>query len=176
MNYINPINVGSVDSQTVGIIIIIPVTGTEEQPLIARYDRCEVCECPARNFEKFCSHCGGKIVEVTDKIKFFTDKIKFCTKYETENIPLPDVRKEMAELGIESHLPFGEDRDEGSWKFVFKCYETIGHRSHFYPFLKELNIKQIQADLEEAKEKFKNILDKYNGKVVFGIAGDFADW
>jgi hypothetical protein len=169
MNYLNSINDGSVDSQTVGIIIVIPVTGTEEQPLIARYERCEGCERPARNFEKFCSHCGGKIVEVTDKIKF-------GNKYETENVPLPDVRKEMEELGIESHLPFGEDRDEDSWKFVFKCYETIGHRSHFCPFLHELDIKQIQADLEEAKEKFKEILKKYNGKVVFGIAGEFADW
>jgi len=168
MNYHNSINYGSVDSQTVGIIVVIPVTGTEEHPVIATYNRCESCERQARNYEKFCSHCGGKIVEVTDKVKF-------GNKYEMENVPLPDVRKEMAELGIEEHLP-REDCDDGAWKFVFKCYETIGHRSHFCPFLEELDIKQIQADLEEAKDKFKNILKKHNGKVVFGIAGDCADW
>jgi len=170
MKYINPINYGSIDSQTVGIIIVIPVTGTEEQPVVAKHNRCEKCERESQNYDKFCSFCGGKIVEVTEKLK--------CGNgYVTESVPLPDVRKEMKELGIEYHLPFGEDlEDDSEWKFVFKCYETIGHRRHFCPFLKELNIKQIQTDLEEAKEKFKKILKKYKGKVVFGIAGDFADW
>jgi hypothetical protein len=175
MEYLNTINCEHIDAQTVGIIVVIPVAGTEDQPVIATYNRCEKCEKQSKNYDNFCSHCGGKIIEVTEKIKHGNG---YETEYETEVVPLPDVRKEMAELGIKHHLPFGEDFEENSvvWKFVFKAYATIGHQSYFRPFLEELDIKQIQDDLEEAKEKFKNILEKYNGKVVFGIAGDFADW
>lgn len=170
MHYINSINYESVDSQAVGIIIVIPVTGVEERPVIAKYNRCEKCEREAGNYEKFCSFCGGQIVEVTDKIKIGNDR------YTTENVPLPDVRQEMKDLGIEYHLPFSEDEESMEWKFAFKCYTTIGDSHYHTPFLEELDLKQIQDDLKEAKKKFKNILEKYNGKVVFGIAGDFADW
>ena len=41
---------------------------------------------------------------------------------------------------------------------------------------KKLDLKQIQDDLNEAKKKFKEVLKKYKGKVVFGIAGEHADW
>lgn len=147
---------------------MIPVTGVEERPVIATYNKCEKCERPW-NYEKFCSFCGGKIIEVTDKIKLSRDR------YTTEDVPLPDVRQEMKDLGIEDHLPFEED-DRMVWKFVFKCYTTIGNDNHHQPFLEELDIKQIQSDIKEAKEKFKDVLEKHNGKVVFGIAGEFADW
>jgi hypothetical protein len=169
MNFINSINYESVDAQTIGIIIVIPVIGVEEQPVIATYNRCEKCEREARHYDKFCSICGGQIVEVTDKIKTHDG-------YTTEDVPIPDVRKEMAELGIENHLPFDEDLEGMVWKFVFKCYATIGNSNYFTPFLEELDLKQIQNDLDEAKEKFKTVIEKYNGKVVFGIAGEFADW
>jgi len=172
MNYINSINYSSVDSQTVGIIIVIPVTGIEAQPIIAKYDRCEKCERQANNYEKFCPTCGGKIVEVTDKLKRFGN-------YETEDVPLPDVRKEMTDLGIEYHLPFNENcdiEDNMVWKFVFKSYMTLGDQDYYRPFLEEFDLKQIQNDLDEAKEKFKTVLDKYNGKVVFGIGGEYSDW
>lgn len=169
MNFINPINYEPVDAQTIGIIIVIPVTGIESRPVIATYNRCEKCERESRgNYDKFCPVCGGQIIEVTDKIKTHGD-------YMTENIPLPDVRQEMNNLGIENHLPFGEEEDM-VWKFVFKNYATIGHRQYYVPFLEELDLEQIQRDLKEAKEKFGEVIKKYNGKVVFGIAGDFADW
>jgi hypothetical protein len=179
MNYIDFINYGSVDSQTIGIIIVIPVTGVEAQPVIAKYNRCDKCERQSQNYDKFCSHCGGKIIEVTEKVKVKYGNGYETECYETEYVPIPDVRKEMNELGIENHLPFDEDYDEEAnpvWKFVFKDYKTIGHRSDFIPFLEELDLKKIQADLKKAKEKFKAVIEKYNGKVVFGIAGDFADW
>ena len=172
MNYLNSINYGSVDAQVIGIIIIIPVTDIEEQPVIAKYNKCDKCEIQSRNYDKFCSHCGGKIIEVTEKVK------RGNNNYETEDVPIPDVRKEIADLGIEKHLPFGGDYDleDMVWKFVFKSYATIGDTNHLNPFLDELDIKQIQDDLNEAKEKFKSVIEKYNGKVVFGIAGEYADW
>ncbi|MCK9567622.1 hypothetical protein M0R72_01570 [Candidatus Pacearchaeota archaeon] len=168
MNYINSINYESVDAQTIGIIIVIPVTGMEKRPFIATYHKCEGCERQAQ-YENFCSKCGGKIIEVTEKVKYHNS-------YQMEDVPIPDVRQEMNDLGIENHLPFNEDQEDMVWKFVFKCYATIGDRSYHVPFIEELDLKQIHSDLEEAKEKFKEVLEKYNGKVVFGIAGDFADW
>jgi hypothetical protein len=39
-----------------------------------------------------------------------------------------------------------------------------------------LDLEKIQKDLEEAKVKFKDIIEKYNGCVVFGVAGQFTDW
>lgn len=167
MNYINPINYESVDAQTIGIIIVIPVTGIESRPIIATYNRCEKCERESR-YNKFCSFCGGQIIEVTDKLKIGGG-------YKTEDIPLPDVRQEMNDLGIENHLPF-EYEEDMVWKFVFKCYTTIGGDKYHVPFLEELDLEQIQRDLKEAKEKFGEMIKKYNGKVVFGIAGEFADW
>ena len=166
------INYSPVDAQVIGIIVVIPITGLEDQPVIKTYKRCEKCEVLSNDYNKFCPRCSGKIVEVTDKIKTFGGN------YQTENVPLPDVREEMAALGVKNHLPFGEDYDEDRmvWKFVFKEYATIGHRRYFQPFLEELDLKQIQDDLNEAKEKFKEIIEKYNAKIVFGIAGDFADW
>lgn len=170
MNFINPINYEPVDAQTIGIIIVIPVTGIEARPVIATYKRCEKCERESRgNYDEFCSFCGGKIIEVTDKVKTHNT-------YMTEDVPLPDVRQEMNDLGIKNHLPFGEYVESMFWKFVFKEYVTIGHRQYYIPFLEELNIEQIQHDLEEAKDKFSEVIKKYNGKVVFGIAGEFADW
>lgn len=173
------INYEPIDAQVVGIIILIPVVGMQEQPVIETYKQCQKCEVrPHNDWDEFCSKCGGPVVSVTGKVKLLGGH---KNQYVTEDIPLPDVRAEMKELGIERfHLPFDEDGEVGYadfvWKFVYKEYETIGHRSHFVPFITELNIKQISDDLEEAKEKFKKILKKYKGKVVFGIAGEHADW
>jgi hypothetical protein len=168
MQYHDTINTVSVDSQTIGILVIIPVTGTEEQPIIATYKKCEKCKIESRQYENFCSHCGGKIIEVTEQ-----------PKNQVQEIPLPDVRNEMKELGIEIHSPFREDFGDGDgadWVFVIKGYTTLGHRSDFEPFIKELDIQQIQNDLIIAKDKFKDIITKYNGKVVFGIVGEHTDW
>jgi hypothetical protein len=167
MNYINTINYESVDAQTIGIIIVIPVTGIESRPIIATYNRCEKCERIFGNYDKFCSFCGGQIIEVTDKLKR-------GGRYTTENVPLPDVRQEINDLGIENHLPFGnyDDVESMVWKFIFKKYASIGDDKYHVPFLEELDLKQIQRDLTEAKKKFGEVIKKYNGKVVFGIAGE----
>lgn len=164
------INYGPVDAQVIGIIIVIPITGLEDRPVIATYKRCEKCE--RQSDDEFCSKCGGKIIEVTNKIKTFDDG------YDTEEIPIPDVREEMAELGIKNHLTFGEgyDVEDMVWKFVFKSYAVIGDRKYFQPFLEKLDLNRINKDLNEAKEKFKKIIKKYNGKIVFGIAGAHVDW
>ncbi len=168
MKYHNMINTESVDAQTIGILVIIPITGGDEKPIIATYKRCEKCERKSLPYENFCPHCGGQITEITEQLKG-----KF------QEVPLPDVRNEMKELGVEMHAPlrydFG-DGDGADWVFIVKGYLTLGHRCYFEPFVEELDIQQIQNDLEEAKEKFKDIITKHNGKVVFGIVGDHADW
>jgi len=47
--------------------------------------------------------------------------------------------------------------------------QFIGSHSTRRRLWKRLTVK-------EAKDKFKEVLKKYNGKVVFGIAGEHADW
>lgn len=42
--------------------------------------------------------------------------------------------------------------------------------------LHELDLKKIAKDLKDTRKKFAAILEKYNGKVVFGVAGEHADW
>jgi hypothetical protein len=167
------INYNCVDSQVIGILVIVPVVGIKNEPIIETYNRCSTCERQPVHYAKFCSICGGQIVEVTDKIKYYNSFV-------SQNIPLPDVRKEMADLGIEDHLPFSEDEDTSDenfvWKFVFKSYAALGHRTDYMSYLQKLDIEQISSDLEEAKEKFKSIIEKHDAKIVFGIAGDFAVW
>lgn len=174
MQYHDLINTESVDSQVVGILVVIPVTNSEMKPIVVTHERCEKCKREQHGYGEFCSHCGGKIIEVTENLKQFRDEIA------QQSVPIPDVRNEMKELGIESHVPFREDfkdiKDGIEWVFVAKEYATIGDRNYFKPFLDELDLLQIQEDLAEAKEKFKEVIQKYNGRVVFGITEDHTDW
>lgn len=175
MQYHDTINTESVDTQVVGILVIIPVTDSEMKPIVVTHSRCEKCEREKYGYGEFCSHCGGKIIEVTENLKQFSGEIA------QQSVPIPDARNEMRELGIESHVPFREDfadviEDGIEWVFVAKEYTAIGDRGYFEPFLEELNLQQIQEDLAEAKEKFKDVIQKYNGKVVFGITGEHTDW
>jgi hypothetical protein len=181
------INKGNIDSQVVGIIITFPITGEERQPITITHEKCKKCE-RQKGYGNFCSHCGGEFHTVTEHMKDGNRSWTGRTA-RTQTIPLPDVRAEMKELGIENHLPMEVEVDQyrpndevpyeytDEWKFVYVEYETLGHRSHYsQPFLEVLDLKKIQKDLEEAKVKFKDILEKYNGRVVFGIAGQHTDW
>lgn len=175
MQYHDTINKESVDTQVVGILVVIPVTGSEMKPIMITHSRCEKCEREQHRYGEFCSHCGGKIIEVTENLKQFRGEIA------QQPVPIPDVRSEMKELGIESHVPFREDFSNVieygiEWVFVAKEYVVIGDGDYFKPFLEELNLQQIQEDLMEAKEKFKDVIQKYNGRVVFGITGDHTGW
>lgn len=171
MKIFNLINRESVDAQVIGIIILIPITSVEEQPLIGTFNKCKKCDAQSDNiYSKFCSICGSEIIEVTEQLKYFG-------YVKTQKVPLPDVREEIKNLINKEHLPFNDYIGTNDyWKFVYKEYKTIGHRSDFVSFVEEFDIKQIKNDLKEANIKLKKILEKYNGKVIFGIAGDFADW
>lgn len=157
------ININQVDSQVLGILVLVPITSIDSERIKKTSLACSNCH--KRSYSKFCPECGGKIIETE------------CEGSYIEVKPLPDVRQEMEELGIVNHLPFSEEIEEGDyWRFLVKEYETIGHRSFFEPFHKEYDINLIKSDLDEAKEKFKTILDKYNGEVIFGLAGECVDW
>jgi hypothetical protein len=168
----NLINDASIDSHVIGIIITFPIIGEEEQPVIGTFEKCKKCDTQKNGYGKFCSNCGGEFHTVTESVKDWG-------KVRTQQVPLPDVRAEMKELGIKNHLPMDldnlEDLEE-EWKFVYIEYKCLGHRSSYGPFLDELDLEKIQKDLEEAKVKFKDIIEKYNGCVVFGVAGQFTDW
>jgi hypothetical protein len=177
MQYHNVISTVNVDSQVLGILVVIPVTGSKKEPLMATFKKCDKCG-RLQNWgsELFCSTCGGKFIEVTEFPK------NYRGDNQEQTVPIPDVRAEMKELGIENHVTFGEDsisedfiEDDCNWIFVIKEYLALGNQDYFQPFLKELDLQQIQNDLAEAKEKFKEITAKYNGKVVFGLTGDHVD-
>lgn len=169
------INYDAVNSQVIGIIVTIPITGYENQQVVVKHFRCESCEFRPEfgQYEKFCSRCGNKIIYITEKLKRFANKE--CTEYSMVKVPLPDIRSEMCEIGLKEHLPFDDDNLD-CWKFVYKEYLTICNRDYFIPFVEKLNLKNIVTDLKEAKEKLKTILEKYNGNVFFGIAGQFSDF
>lgn len=177
-NLIN--NDEGVDGQVIGIIVTFPITGEEEQAIIVTHEKCKKCQRERCGYGNFCSQCGGEFHTVTEEQKDYRGKVS------TQKIPLPDVREDMKALGIEEHLPMEIDQHQDyktkkwvytdCWKFVYKEYKTVGHRSDFVPFLNKLDIEQIQKDLEEAKEKFKAVLKKHKGHVIFGVAGVHADW
>lgn len=177
MQYHNMINTESVDSQILGILVVIPVTGSKTEPIIATFEKCDKCGRLQQGYGEFCSSCGGKFIEVTESPMNYRGDI------EEQNVPVPDIRAEMKELGIDNHVTFGEDsigkdfvEDDCNWVFIVKEYKTLGDDTYFRPFLEELDVQQIQNDLAEAKEKFKDVITKYNGKVVFGLTGDHVDW
>ncbi len=141
----NPINTNTVDSQSVGILVVIPVTGIKEESALFTFHKCEKCKREILGMDKFCSNCGGKIIEVTEHKEY-------GGKLVTQEIPIPDVREEMNQLGIKYHLPFDECFEEDSnWVFLIKEYTTFGHRSYFSPFLEEYDLKQIQKDLKKCQ-------------------------
>lgn len=170
MQYHDIVNQQGVDAQVLGILVVVPVTGFETKPQIITHKRCENCEKESTH-DNFCSHCGGKIVEVTEPRKSYG---QVCT----QQVPVPDVRQEMSALGIDEHLPFDEyyEDDDCQWVFVYKNYKTIGHRSDFQVFLDEFNITDIKDDIERAQTKFEDVIKKYNGRVVFGLASSNEDW
>lgn len=185
MQYHNVVSVENVDSQVVGILVVIPVTGSKKEPLVATFKKCEKCEGIQNGYGEFCSFCGGKYIEVTESPKRSGGRRTYTDEPEVamQIVPLPDVRAEMKELGIDNHVTFGDDvfyedaiEDDCNWIFVVKEYLTIADRDFFQPFLEELDLQQIQNDLTEAKEKFKDVIAKYNGKVVFGLTGEHSDW
>lgn len=176
MQYHNTISTENIDSQILGILVIIPVTGTKEEPLIATFKKCDKCGRLQNGYGEFCSHCGGKYIEVTESPK------NYRGDNQKQVVPVPDVRAEMKELGINNHVTFGKDLKDAfikcdcNWVFIVKEYITLGDDNYFRPFIKEFNLLQIQNDLVEAKEKFKDVITKYNGKVVFGLTGEHVDW
>lgn len=173
------INDENVDSQVVGIIVTIPMTGVKKEPIIITHKVCEKCD-REEVYGNFCKHCGGKIVEKTEPWKYGNETRE-------QEVPQPDVREEMKALGMEYHLPMEISRYQktskskavytDTWKFVYKSYALLGHRSHYRSFVEKLDLAQIQKDLEEAKQKLKPVLKKYKGsQVIFGIAGQHTDW
>jgi hypothetical protein len=177
MQYYDVISTVNVDSQVLGILVVIPVTGSKKEPLMATFNKCDKCGRLQNGYGEFCSHCGGKYIEVTESPK------NYRGDNQEQTVPIPDVRAEMKELGIENHVTFGEDsigegfiEDDCNWVFIVKEYITLGDYNYYRPFVKEFDLQQIQNDLAEAKEKFKDITAKYNGKVVFGLTGEHVDW
>lgn len=160
----------TINAQTLGILIVIPTVGVSEQPIIQTFQECE--KCGRRSRDEFCSRCGGKIIQITGPLKDYKGNV------EKQEVPIPDIRNEMKKLGVERYTPFDENEDDylaDGWIFIVKRYKSFDEPGDFVR-LSELNLQQIQNDLNETKEKFKDIITKYNGKVVFGIAGEFFDW
>lgn len=166
MIYHNLVKVNYYNASIIGIFLVIPVVGVESKNIIATFNRCEKCN-QFFNFDSnYCQNCGGKIIEVTESLKFSNGQ------EETQEVPIPDIRNEIKSLGIEDYIPFTPEleKEKSNWTFIIKKYFKIYPGTDSSLSIDELVIYEIQEELLKAKKKFKDVLKKYNAKIVFGKA------
>lgn len=163
MNYIDLVHNATdfpIDSQVIGIIIRVPIIGFDERELDQINNKCEKCERIAKPSEKFCSNCGGKNIETIESCIY------------TQIIPIPDLRKDMNVFGVKKYAPFNEEIEkEKYWNFIYKEYFVIESRNSFEPFIYNINLKQVNIDIELAKDIFKNIIKRHKAEVNFSVIG-----
>lgn len=168
---------GSPDAITIGIILKIPYNKFEKVSYYEEKDGCIKCNRWGNDFGKardstgkrvpmdpFCKYCGSpnQIVMV---------------KQEPEDVPKPDIRSELGELGL-AYVPFSEDMEErGAWLIVLKEFDTFGHRGDYYGgALREYSVINIVKELEMAKKKYAAFAKKYKGDIYFGSISRYIDW
>ena len=153
------LNSNNIDSQVIGILLVVPITIKEKTITKTELG----CDCRAVHciggINKYCSICG----------KEFENKERQSIKL----LPEPDLRSELGD----NYQPVDLDcDDDDKMVFILKEYITIGDRSHFSTFVKELNISTISSDLDSYIKKYKTLCKKHEAKIIFGVTGAFTDW
>lgn len=183
MEYLNEMNKGVANYWNTGIVMIVPITGWQEENIIVKRMRCSSCNTQSEilgqrysyvNGEKkatnsYCQYCGNVIVEVTEKSEF------------TQHVPIPDIREDLKALklsycSLDEEDDFDEDNDDCQWVILLKRYDSISLDDRGNNTVATFSILEIEEDIKHFKEKYSEFLAKYNAKISFGTASDHREY
>ena len=146
----------------VGTAIFIPIEtwkGFEEDLF---YHKCPKCKMGVQ--ERFCGNCGSESVK---------EKYSVLRK----EIPQPDIREELKSLKLR-YIPFQIDQDKvDNWVIPITIdFDVSYDRSGYSLIHHDMSKTDIANQLKKDKLKYKDLIKKYNGRIIYGAIGSYYDY